>query len=50
MVVIRGGGMREKGDIYQISYTIRYKMNEFYMYENGKMRPVETIPGVEGGE
>jgi hypothetical protein len=19
------------------------------MYENGKMRPVETIPGVEGG-
>jgi hypothetical protein len=24
-------------------------MNEFYMYENGEMRPVEAIPGIGEG-
>jgi hypothetical protein len=30
----------------------RVNMVEYYvhMYENGKMRPVETIPGIEGGK
>jgi hypothetical protein len=41
---VGGGGYKEK--------VRRVNMGEYYalMYENGKMRSVETIPGMGGGE
>jgi hypothetical protein len=41
---VGGGGYKER--------VRRVNMVEYYalMYENGKMRPVETIPGMAGGD
>jgi hypothetical protein len=41
LVPVRGGRGRSVGGRIWCKYCV-------YMYVNGKMRPVETIPGVEG--
>jgi hypothetical protein len=44
-------GTSGKGEYIRKGYR-RVNMVEYYthMYINGKMRPVETIPGMKGGE
>jgi hypothetical protein len=39
------GGYKER--VYKGEYSAKYFM---LMYENGKMRHVESVPGIGGGE